>query len=275
MARLQERSLGLVRVELLATDPDCDARRRRPFEPLDLVKILVVEDEPKAAAYLRQGLEEAGFVVDVAPDGTVGSARARSEAYALIVCDVMLPGQDGFALVRQLREAGRHTPVLFVTARDEVDAKVRGFGVGGDDYLVKPFAFAELLARVRALLRRVPERAPEIYAVGDLVCDIRTRRVERGGRRVDLTPKEFALLQFLMERAGEVVSRTLIADRVWDMNFDSDTNVIDVQIRRLRTKIDAPSSVPLLHTVRGVGYVLEERGSNSTVPSRTASDAHD
>lgn len=233
------------------------------------MKILVVEDEPKAAAYLRQGLEEAGFVVDIAPDGRTGSARARSDAYALIVCDVMLPGQDGFALVNELRQAGRHTPVLFVTARDEVDAKVRGLDVGGDDYLVKPFAFAELLARVRALLRRAPERAPEVYTVGDLVCDIRTRRVERGGRRIDLTPKEFALLQFLLERAGEVVSRTLIADRVWDMNFDSDTNVIDVQIRRLRAKIDAPPSPSLLHTVRGVGYVLEQRDTDSTIPARS------
>lgn len=237
------------------------------------MKILIVEDEPKAAAYLRQGLEEAGFVVDIAPDGTAGAARARSNAYALIVCDVMLPGQDGFALVNELRRSGRHTPVLFVTARDELEAKVRGFDVGGDDYLVKPFAFAELLARVRALLRRAPERAPEVYTVGDLVCDIRTRRVERGGRRIDLTPKEFALLQFLLERACEVVSRTLIADRVWDMNFDSDTNVIDVQIRRLRAKIDAPPSQPLLHTVRGVGYVLEERGGNSHAPDRIDGDA--
>jgi two-component system copper resistance phosphate regulon response regulator CusR len=161
--------------------------------------------------------------------------------------------------VAELRRAGRAVPLLFVTARDEVEARVRGLDLGADDYLVKPFAFAELLARVRALLRRTPARAPEVYCVDDLVCDPRTRRVERGGKRVDLSPKEFALLQFLLEHAGEVVARTLIADRVWDMNFDSDTNVIDVQVRRLRTKIDVPGRAPLIHTVRGVGYVLEAR----------------
>ena len=223
------------------------------------MKILVIEDEPKAAAYLKQGLEEAGFVVDVALDGASGYSTARSDAYALIVCDVMLPGHDGLTIVSNLRQLGCITPVLFVTARDEVDARVRGLDSGGDDYLVKPFAFTELLARVRALLRRAPEREPEVYCVADLRCDVRTRRVQRAGHRIDLTPKEFALLQFLLERSGEVVSRTLIASRVWDMNFDSDTNVIDVQVKRLRAKIDASPSRPLLHTVRGVGYVLEDR----------------
>jgi two-component system copper resistance phosphate regulon response regulator CusR len=227
------------------------------------VKILVVEDEPKAAAYLRQGLTEAGFVVDVAADGEQGLAAARREDYTLVICDVMLPRRDGFSLVAELRRAGRVTPVLFVTARDEVDARVRGLDLGGDDYLVKPFAFAELLARVRALIRRTPARAPDVYRVADLVCDPRARRVERGGRRIDLTPKEFALLQFLIERAGEVVSRAVLADRVWDMNFESDTNVIDVHIRRLRAKIDANTARPLIHTVRGVGYVLEDRGEQA------------
>ena len=227
------------------------------------MKILVVEDEPKAAAYLRQGLAEAGFVVDVAHDGEGGLSTARRHEYALIICDVMLPGRDGFSLVAELRRAGRQTPVLFVTARDEVDARVRGLDLGGDDYIVKPFAFAELLARVRALLRRTPVRAPDSYHVADLVCDPRARRVERAGRRIDLTPREFALLQFLLEHAGEVVSRTLIADRVWDMNFDSDTNVIDVQIRRLRAKIDAGEARPLIHTVRGVGYVLDDQGGEA------------
>ncbi len=224
------------------------------------MKILVVEDEPKAAAYLRQGLTEAGFVVDVASDGEQGLAAARREDYTLVICDVMLPRRDGFSLVAELRRAGLVTPVLFVTARDEVDARVRGLDLGGDDYLVKPFAFAELLARVRALIRRTPARAPDVYQVADLVCDPRARRVERAGRRIDLTPKEFALLQFLIERAGEVVSRAVLADRVWDMNFESDTNVIDVHIRRLRAKIDVASARPLIHTVRGVGYVLEDRG---------------
>jgi two-component system copper resistance phosphate regulon response regulator CusR len=227
------------------------------------MRILLIEDEPKAAAYVRQGLTEAGFSVDVCHDGEAGLTAARGEPYDLIVCDVMLPKRDGFSLVAELRRAGRSVPLLFVTARDAVEARVRGLDLGADDYLVKPFAFAELLARVRALLRRTPARAPEAYYVGDLVCDPRARRVERGGTRVDLSPKEFALLQFLLEHAGEVVSRTLIAGRVWDMNFDSDTNVIDVQVRRLRTKIDVPGRQPLIHTVRGVGYVLEDRSTTS------------
>lgn len=246
------------------------------------MKILVVEDEPKAASYLKQGLEESGFVVDVAHDGIRGLSLARSGAYALIICDVLLPGQDGFTLVGELRGGGSPTPVLFVSARDEVHARVRGLDAGGDDYLVKPFAFTELLARVRALLRRVPERAPEVYQVGDLRCDVRTRRVQRAGRRIDLTPKEFALLQFLLERTGEVVSRTLIASRVWDMNFDSDTNVIDVQVRRLRAKIDAPPNPPLVHTIRGAGYVLEDRtrghtelSTNDRIPDGPGPDSRD
>ena len=224
------------------------------------MKILIVEDEPKAAVYLRQGLTEAGFVVDLAADGEAGLTAAWAGDYALVLCDVMLPGRDGFSLVAELRRAGRQTPVLMLTARDEIASRVRGLELGADDYLVKPFHFAELLARVRALLRRTPDRAPDVYRLADLVCDPRTRRVERAGRRLDLTPREFALLQCLLERAGEVVPRAVIADRVWDMNFDSDTNVIDVQIRRLRAKVDAPGAAPLIHTVRGVGYVLENRG---------------
>lgn len=223
--------------------------------------ILVIEDDPRAAAYLRQGFTEAGFVVDTASDGEAGLCAARQGQYGVILCDIMLPQRDGLSLVAELRRAGRGTPVIFVTARDELDAKVRGLEAGGDDYLVKPFAFAELLARVRALLRRTPERGPELYRIADLVCDSRRRRLERGGRRIDLTLKEFALLQLLLEHAGEVVSRTLIAGQVWDMHFDSGTNVIDVQIRRLRAKIDGESAHPLIHTVRGVGYVLEDRGA--------------
>jgi two-component system copper resistance phosphate regulon response regulator CusR len=222
---------------------------------------LVVEDEPKALAYLQRGLTEAGFTVDTARDGEAGLNAARTLEYSAIICDVMLPRRDGFSLVAELRRAGRLTPVLFVTARDALDARVRGLELGADDYIVKPFAFAELLARLRALLRRASTHSPDVYRVADLVCDPRTRRVERGGRRMDLTPKEFSLLQFLVEHAAETVSRTLIADQVWGMNFDSDTNIIDVQIRRLRAKIDLPGSQPLIHTVRGVGYVLEDRGA--------------
>ena len=228
------------------------------------MKLLIIEDEPKAAAYLKQGLAEAGFVVDAAPDGESGLAAAYETEYDLIVCDVMLPARDGYSVVAELRRQGRRTPILLVTARDQIDDRVRGLDVGADDYLPKPFAFAELLARVRALLRRAPLRLPEIYRIADLVCDPRTRRVERAGRRVDLSPKEFALLQFLLEHTGEVVSRTLIADRVWDMHFDSDTNLIEVQIRRLRGKIERPGLHPLIHTIRGVGYVLEDRGDDLT-----------
>ena len=223
------------------------------------MKLLVIEDEPKAASYLQQGLSEAGYVVDVAKDGDIGLGAARSNDYALIVCDLVLPHRDGFSVVAELRRAGRTVPILVVTALEQIDARVRGLDAGADDYLVKPFAFAELLARVRALLRRSPSRAPDIFRLSDLVCDPRTRRVERGKRRVDLSPKEFALLQFFLEHAGEVVSRSLIASHVWDMNFDSDTNVIDVQVRRLRAKIDLPGESPLIHTVRGVGYLLEDR----------------
>ena len=225
------------------------------------MKILVIEDELRSASYLAQGLIEAGFVVDVAHDGDEGLAAARREDYAVVLCDVMLPGRDGFSIVGELRRSGRNAPILLVTARDGIDDRVRGLDIGADDYLVKPFAFAELLARVRALVRRTPARVPESYRINDLVCNVRTRRVQRGELRIDLTPKEFALLQFFLEHAGEVVSRTLIADRVWDMSFDSDSNVIDVQVKRLRTKIETPGTSTLLHTVRGVGFVLEDRES--------------
>ena len=230
------------------------------------MKILVIEDEPKAAAYLRQGLTEAGYTVDVAADGEAGLAAARLDEYAAVLCDVMLPRRDGFSVVAELRRAGRQMPVLLLTARGEVDARVRGLDAGADDYLAKPFSFAELLARVRALLRRAPLRNADLHAVADLVCDPRVRRVERAGRRIDLSPKEFALLQFLLERTGEVVSRTLIAEGVWDMSFDSDTNIVDVQIRRLRHKLDAGGGPPLIHTIRGVGYVLEARTETGIEP---------
>lgn len=223
------------------------------------MRLLIVEDEPMAASYLRQGLTEAGFTVDTAADGELGLRAARDMEYALIICDVMLPTRDGLSLLTELRRAGRTTPVLLVTARDEIDDRVRGLDLGADDYLPKPFAFAELLARVRALIRRAGDRSPDRYRVADLECDVRQRRVTRGARRLDLTPREFALLLLLLENAGSVVPRTLIADRVWGMNFDSDTNVIDVQVRRLRRKVERDGEPALIHTVRGVGYVLEAR----------------
>jgi two-component system copper resistance phosphate regulon response regulator CusR len=220
------------------------------------MRILVIEDELKTAAYLKKGLEESGYAVDVANDGAQGLILALEEEYDVIVLDVMLPGMDGWTIVKTLR-ATRTTPVLFLTARDDVDDRVRGLELGADDYLVKPFAFVELLARVRTLARRGPPRESELIKVGDLEMDVNRRRVKRGGMRIDLTPREFSLLQLLARRQGEVLSRTQIASYVWDMNFDSDTNVVEVAIRRLRTKIDDNFPVKLIHTVRGVGYVLE------------------
>ncbi|WP_118183862.1 heavy metal response regulator transcription factor [Paraburkholderia phosphatilytica] len=222
------------------------------------MRILIVEDELKTSAYLKKGLEESGYSVDVANEGHEGLLLAEEEEYDVIVLDVMLPGIDGWTIVKKLR-ASRQTPVLFLTARDEVDDRVRGLELGADDYLVKPFAFVELLARVRTLARRGPVRETNVIKVGDLEMDITRRRVKRGDQRIDLTPREFSLLQLLARRQGEVLSRTQIASYVWDMNFDSDTNVVEVAIRRLRAKIDDAFAVKLIHTVRGVGYVLEPK----------------
>jgi two-component system copper resistance phosphate regulon response regulator CusR len=223
------------------------------------MKLLVVEDEPKTAAYLRKGLAENGFVVDVAGDGDDGLHAARAGGYDLVILDVLLPGRDGWSVLTELRRAGIATPVLFLTARDAVPDRVKGLELGADDYLVKPFAFSELLARVRTLLRRGPARQPELVTVADLEIDLVRHRASRAGRRLDLTPKEFALLSLLARRAGEVLSRTLIAEQVWDMNFDGGTNVVDVHVRRLRAKVDDPFPHKLIHTVRGAGYVLEDR----------------
>ncbi|MBI3267836.1 MAG: heavy metal response regulator transcription factor [Planctomycetes bacterium] len=223
------------------------------------MKILVVEDERKAAAYLRKGLVENGFVVDVAADGEDGLHLARTEAYDLLIMDVLLPGRDGWSVLAELRAAGRQTPVLFLTARDAVQDRVKGLELGADDYLVKPYAFSELLARVRSILRRGPARHAECLRVAELEIDHVRHRATRAGARLELTPKEFALLSLLARRPGEVLSRTVIAEQVWDMNFDSGTNVVDVHVRRLRSKVDDPFEKKLIHTVRGVGYVLEER----------------
>ena len=223
------------------------------------MRILVVEDEPKTGDYLRKGLSESGFVVDLARTGPDGLHMASSGDYDLILLDVMLPGIDGWQVMRELRKT-KDMPVLFLTARDEVEDRVKGLELGADDYLVKPFAFAELLARVRTLMRRGRRREQELIRIADLEIDVLKRRVMRSGKRIDLTAKEFALLHLLATRQGEVLSRSLIASQVWDMNFDSDTNVVDVAIRRLRAKIDDPFPRKLVHTVRGMGYVTEERG---------------
>jgi len=222
------------------------------------MRILIVEDEPKTGAYLQQGLNESGYITDLATNGRDGLHLALEEDYELVVLDVMLPLMDGWTVLRRLREQ-RNTPVLFLTARDDVADRLQGFQLGADDYLVKPFAFAELLARIKALLRRGPIREQDIIQVGALEIDVLRRRVTRAGARIDLTAKEFALLHLLAQRQGEVLSRTLIASQVWDMNFDSDTNVVDVAVRRLRAKIDDPWPEKLVHTVRGMGYVIEAR----------------
>jgi two-component system copper resistance phosphate regulon response regulator CusR len=222
------------------------------------VKILIVEDEPKTGEYLRQGLREAGFVVDLAQDGLDGLHLALQGEHDLVILDVMLPGMDGWQVLQSLRKRGLHMPVLFLTARDQVEDRIKGLELGADDYLVKPFSFAELLARVRTILRRGRSGTePTTLRVADLELDLLRRRVSRNGRRIDLTAKEFGLLELLMRRQGEVLPRSLIASQVWDMNFDSDTNVIEVAMRRLRLKIDEGQEPKLIQTVRGMGYVLE------------------
>ena len=227
------------------------------------MKVLVIEDEIKLADYLRKGLTEEGFVVDVAHDGIDGLHLATELAYDLIVLDGMLPGIDGLAVLAALRQS-RQTPVLMLTARGQVEDRVRGLQGGADDYLVKPFAFSELAARMHVLLRRsVGTAHPAVEAtmlrMADLELDLIRRRATRAGQRLDLTAKEFNLLSLLLRRQGEVLSRTELASQVWDMNFDSETNVVEVAVRRLRLKLDQPFAQPLLHTVRGMGYVLESR----------------
>ena len=220
------------------------------------MRILVVEDERKAAEYLRKGLSESGYQVAVAHEGLDARHLIEEDTFDLIILDVMLPGMDGWQLIKLIRMRGQ-TPVLFLTARDSVEDRVKGLELGADDYLIKPFSYSELLARVRSLLRRAPLRELEHYRLDDLEVDVMRRQVSRGGQRIVLTNKEFALLQLLISHAGEVMSRTRIASDVWNINFDSDTNVVDVAIRRLRAKIDDPFQHKLVHTVRGMGYKLD------------------
>jgi two-component system copper resistance phosphate regulon response regulator CusR len=226
------------------------------------MRLLVVEDEPRLADYLRKGLSENGYVVDVVHDGIDGLHYALEGSYDLVVLDVMLPGKDGFEVLAGLR-AQRRTPVLMLTARGKVEDRVRGLTGGADDYLVKPFSFSELLARVQALLRRggvaTGSQSMATLQLADLEVDLARRRATRAGQRLDLTPREFNLLVLLLRHRGEVLSRTVIAEQVWDINFDSDTNIVDVAVRRLRSKLDDPFPTRLIQTVRGMGYVLEER----------------
>jgi two-component system copper resistance phosphate regulon response regulator CusR len=222
------------------------------------MRVLIVEDDAKTAAYLCKGLCEEGFIVDIAATGGDGLFQARSGPFDAVILDIMLPGIDGWGMLTNLRKEGFTTPVLILSARDAVGDRVKGLELGADDYLIKPFAFSELVARLRSVLRRGPTRRAERMQVADLEIDMVAHKVTRGGQKLDLTPKEFALLSLLARRRGQALSRTVIAEQVWDMNFDSDTNVVDVHIRRLRAKVDDPFPRKLIQTVRGVGYVLDE-----------------
>lgn len=221
------------------------------------MKILLAEDESKTGDYLTQGLSEAGYITDWVKDGISAKHQALSEEYDLIILDVMLPGLDGWHVIQDIRKSGKSMPVLFLTARDQIEDRVKGLDLGADDYLVKPFAFAELLARIKSLLRRGQQREENSICIADLELDLRKRRITRSGQRIDLTAKEFALMELFMRRRGEILPRALIASQIWDMNFDSDTNVVEVAIKRLRNKVDHDFSPKLIQNIRGMGYVLE------------------
>ena len=223
------------------------------------MKILIVEDEPKTSAFIKRGFTEEGFVADVATDGVDGLHLALTGEYDVIVLDVMLPKQDGWRVLQEIRKHRKHQPVILLTALDAVSHRVKGLDLGADDYLVKPFAFSELHARVRNILRRVPERRMDMLRFADLDMDMLRHKASRAGKPLDLAPQEYRLLEYLLRHPGEVLTRTRLAEQVWDMNFDGDSNVVDVAVRRLRRKVDDPCDRKLIHTLRGVGYVLEER----------------
>lgn len=230
------------------------------------MKVLLVEDEIKLGEYIKKGLTEAGFIVDHHTTGLDGYHALMTDEFSVVLMDVMLPDVSGFELVRNYRAAGKHTPVLFLTAKDDLSDKIKGIEIGGDDYLTKPFAFAELIVRIKSLLRRANQTdyKSTIMQIADLKMDMAKRTVYRGDNAIKLTAKEFSLLQFLLERQGEVLPRSVIASQVWDMNFDSDTNVIDVAVRRLRIKIDDEFDIKLIHTVRGMGYRLDALNTSDT-----------
>ncbi len=221
------------------------------------MRALIVEDEKKTASFLSQGLTENNIVADIAYDGHTGLSMAEKKVYDIIILDVMLPGRDGWSILENLRAAGKRTPVIFLTARDAIEDRVKGLEIGADDYLVKPFAFSELLARIRAVTRRKLEYRPDEIRLGDLCLNHTSRVITRNGQFINLTPKEFELLSLLVEHKDEVLSRQVIAREVWDIDFDTGTNVVDVAIRRLRAKIDDPFSSKIIHTLRGVGYVAK------------------
>ncbi|MBI3794431.1 MAG: heavy metal response regulator transcription factor [Nitrospinae bacterium] len=222
------------------------------------MRILVIEDEKKTASYLKKGLSEEGYTVDVAEDGEDGLHSALSEEYDLIILDVMLPKRDGWSVISELRKAGKQTMTLMLSARDGTDEKIKGLDLGADAYMVKPFSFSELTAMVRSIFRRGPGRASDVVRIADLEVDVLQHRAKRGNQVLALTPKEFSLLSVLSRRAGEVISRTILAEQVWGLDFDSDSNIVDVHIRRLRAKVDDPFEKKLIHTVRGMGYVVRE-----------------
>ncbi|HSV61875.1 MAG TPA: heavy metal response regulator transcription factor [Chthoniobacterales bacterium] len=221
------------------------------------MRILLIEDKKKTAAFLAKGLREDDLEVEIAHDGESGLDLARTKKFNLLIVDVMLPNKDGWAVVAELRKSGMRTPILFLTARDSIRDRVKGLELGADDYLVKPFAFSELLARVHSLLRRAPSHQPDILRIRDLEIDTRRHKAKRAGNALNLTAKEFLLLAHLVSSAGQVISRAEIASHVWDINFATNTNVVDVMVRRLRAKVDDPFQPKLIHTVRGAGYVLK------------------
>ena len=223
------------------------------------MKILIVEDEPKTAAFIKRGFVEEGFAADLATDGPDGLHLALTGIYDLIVLDVMLPKQDGWSVLTQIKEGLPRQPVILLSALDAVSHRVKGLDLGADDYLAKPFAFSELLARVRNALRRVPARQLDVLRLADLDMDLARHKASRAGKPLDLAPQEYRLLEYLLRHPGEVLTRTRLAEQIWDINFDGDSNVVDVAVRRLRRKVDDPSDRKLIHTLRGVGYVIEER----------------